>query len=48
MNFRISQIKNGQALGMTGLCTRVYGVGIGPSTMNRFMLSNWREVLFVT
>jgi hypothetical protein len=29
------------------LCTRVHGVGVSPSTMNRFMQSNWHEVLFV-
>ncbi len=30
-----------------GLCTRVHGVGVSPSIMNRFMQSNWHEVLFV-
>jgi hypothetical protein len=29
------------------LCTRVHGAGMKPNIMNRFMLSNLHEVLFV-
>jgi hypothetical protein len=29
-------------------CHPVHGAGIDPNTMNRFLLSNLQEVLFVT
>ena len=33
--------------GLDRLCTRVHGAGSKPNTMDRFMLSNSHEVLFV-
>jgi hypothetical protein len=44
----ISQTMNRLAEDGHGLCTRVHGVGLEPSIMNRFMQTNWHEVLFVT
>ena len=47
MFLRISQFMNCAAERGHGLCTRVHGVGTLPSTMDRFMLPNMHEVLFV-
>lgn len=45
--FRITQNVVGLAAASNALCTRVHGAGRKPNTMNHFMLSNLREVLFV-
>jgi len=48
MKSRIPQIVYRSKDCADSLCTRVHGVGFNPSIMNRFMQSNWHEVLFVT
>ena len=48
MASRITHVTDRSKESGLGMCTRVHGVGIDPSAMNRFMPSNWREVLFVT
>jgi hypothetical protein len=47
MPTRISQATDSPKVGADGLCTRVHGAGFEPNTMDRFMLSNSHEVLFV-
>jgi hypothetical protein len=43
-NFTSGQLPS---TGMGHLCTRVHGAGLKPNIMDRFMLSNSHEVLFV-
>ena len=45
-HFKISQ--NDKALvALAGLCHQVHAAGTLPNTMNRFLLTNMQEVLFV-
>jgi hypothetical protein len=44
---RISQTVASPEDGVNSLFSRVYGAGLDPNTMNRFMHSNSHEVLFV-
>jgi hypothetical protein len=47
MFLRISQFADCPKEDNSSLCTRVHDAGQLPNTMNRFMQSNWHEVLFV-
>lgn len=44
---RIPQTDECPEEGNYRLCNRVHGAGFAPNTMNRFVLSNSHEVLFV-
>ncbi len=44
---KISQTTDHPKARLVCLCTRVHGAGFEPNTMDRFMLSNSHEVLFV-
>jgi hypothetical protein len=47
MQTKFSQTVNRPSASLNRLCTRVHGAGIEPNVMDRFMLSNSHEVLFV-
>jgi hypothetical protein len=44
---RISSIPSLATSALLDGCSRVHAAGIDPNTMNRFLLSNLQEVLFV-
>jgi hypothetical protein len=47
MIFKISHIHKTLIHRAVGLCHQVHAAGTQPNSMNRFMLSNSHEVLFV-
>jgi hypothetical protein len=47
MALKISQVQYNFEESCLGLCHRVHGAGHRPNAMNRFLISNTQEVLFV-